>query len=194
MLPGMEGTINPLDEAQLRSDAARRVFEASEGAAPWLEDYWALLAEGWSWRQAVYLVWASQPKPTRQPKNQYELATEVLGLTSDRAIRDWRQENPAMEARIARLTASVLSKSRAEIYAALVEAASDPDPRAHSDRRLALEMMGDYVPRQKLLVGRELPDDLSEISDEELRMLEQVPGPAKPAEASTPEVSGGDDE
>lgn len=176
MLPGMEGTINPLDEAQLRSDAARRIFEASEGAAPWLEDYWALLAEGWSWRQAVYLIWASQPKPTRLPRNQYELATKVLGLTSDRAIRDWRAENPAMEARIARLAASTLSKSRAEIYAALVESASDPDPRAHSDRRMALEMMGDYVPRQKLLLGRELPDDLNEISDEELRMLEQVPG------------------
>lgn len=172
-LPGMEGVMNPLDEAYLRSEEARKIFETAEEAAPWLEDYWALLAEGWPWRQAVYLVWASQPKQARKPKTQRELATEVLGLTSDRVIRKWRDRNPAIVARIARLVASTLSNARAEIYQALIQAASKPDPRAHSDRRLALEMLGDYMPRQRVDVGPALPDDWSEMDTKDLRAMVQ---------------------
>jgi len=175
-LPGMEGVVNPLDEAQLRSEAARKVFEASEGAAPWLEDYWALRAEGWPWRQAVYLVWAAQPKESRWPKTQHELAVEVLGLTSDRVIRDWKVENPAMEVRIAQLAINALSKARAEIYAALIKSACRSDPRAHSDRKLALEMLGDYLPRQRMDLAAAMPDDLAEMDAEELRALAGVPG------------------
>ena len=104
--PGMEAVLNPLDEAQLKSAAARRLFEASEHADAWLDQYWDLVAEGWSWRQAVYMLWASQPQP-RTPKTQWDLATQVLGLTSDRVIREWRQI-PGFETRVMKLTASAL--------------------------------------------------------------------------------------
>jgi len=174
-LPGMEAAgIGSLDEAQRKSDAARRIFEASEKAEPWLDDYFKLRSEGWSWRQACYMVWAALPAASRWPKTQQELATEVLGLTSDRAIRNWRAKNPAMETRIAQLAAGALGKARAEIYAALIQAASNPNPRAHADRKLALEMMGDYVPKQRLDLGM-LPDDLSDVSTEDLMALAQVP-------------------
>jgi len=141
-----------------------------------MDDYWALLAEGWPWRQAVYMIWSSLPKNARQPRTQGELATDVLGLTSDRAIREWKDKNPAIEARIAKLAASALGKARTEIYRALIHAASNPDPRAHSDRKLALEMMGDYVPKARLDVGTVLTEDLEEMDTEELAALAQVPG------------------
>lgn len=170
-LPGMEAQLDPLSEAQLKSLGARRVFEAQESADPWMDDYWRFIGEGWSWRQTVYMIWAALPPSQRRPKTQAELATEVLGLTSDRVIRDWKADNPAMQAEIAKLMKSMLFKHRPAIYDALVQAASNPNPRAHADRKLAMEMLGDYVPRQKLTVGPETPDDLAGASDEELRTL-----------------------
>ncbi len=174
-LPGMEGALNPLEEAQLKSAEARRVFEASARAEAWMDDYFALIAEGWSWRQAVYMLWASQPQP-RTPATQWELATEVLGLTSDRAIRDWRAANPTMETRIASLTASVLMKARGDVFAALVASASDPTYKGNRDRKLLLEMTGDYTPRQALQL--ETPARLPEIEEADsqtLRMLAEEP-------------------
>jgi hypothetical protein len=175
-LPGMGGVMSPVDEAALRAEAARKVFEASEESGPWMDDYWALIGEGWPWRQAVYMVWMAQPKEQRIPRTQGALATEVLGLTSDRQIREWREKNPAMEARIAKLAASALVKHRSEIYAALIASASKSDPRAHSDRKLALEMMGDYTPKQAISVGALMPEDVEELETEELVALAQVPG------------------
>ena len=75
VLPGMEGAVDVVAEAQLRSAAARRIFEESapqgqagqEGWAEWMGEYWALVGEGWGWRQAVYMLWASQPRQGRWP-------------------------------------------------------------------------------------------------------------------------------
>jgi hypothetical protein len=172
----MEGAaLNVLDEAQLRSAQARAIFEAQEGAVPWMDDYWALIGEGWSWRQATYMIWAALPKAQRRPKTQAELATAVLGLSSDRVIRDWKA-NPALDARVARLVSRALAHARPAIYAALIESATKPNPRAHADRRLALEMLGDYVPKQKLNLGAELPDDLSDVGEGDLRATAALPG------------------
>ena len=198
VLPGMEGAVDVVAEAQLRSEAARRIFEESEGSAPqgeagsatgwatWMGEYWALVGEGWGWRQAVYMLWASQPRQGRWPKTQEALATEVLGLGSDRRIREWRANNPAMDVRVAKLAASALSKARAEVYEALIHAASNPDPRAHSDRRLALEMMGDYVPRQRVDVGAVAPEDMGDLSEAELAALAQDPSQRVSESASQP--------
>ena len=173
-LPGMEGALNALDEAQIKSAQAREVFELQEGSVPWMDDYWALIAEGWSWRQAVYMIWAALPSGQRKPKTQGELATEVLGLTSDRRIRNWK-ENTALDARTAQLIKRALAHARPGIYEALIAAATNPNPRAHADRKLALEMLGDYVPKQSVNVSAGLPDDLSQADAEELRTMAALP-------------------
>jgi hypothetical protein len=170
----MEAALDALSEAQMRSAAARAVFEVEEDASPWMNDYWELIAEGWAWRQAVLMLWEAQPARARTPKTQIELATQVLGLTSDRVISGWKQDNPAMAARIARLTVSAVSKARAEVIAALVAAASDPNPRSHADRKMVLEMTGDYVPKMKMGVGT--LRDLEGASTEDLMALAQLPG------------------
>lgn len=158
-----------VEEARLRSEEARRNFE-QRGAS---EEYRALRDEGWPWRQAAYIAWAATPKP-RNPKTQDELATQILGLSSDRAINIWRKKNPMIDERVAVLQGAQLWDYRAEILRALVANAVKPDYKTHNDRKLALEMLGDYVPASKLtaeLTKRIGAGDLSSLSDAELAEL-----------------------
>ena len=130
-----------------------------------------MLGEGWEWRKAVYIVWASLPSDKRVPPTQLELAREVLGLSSDRVIREWKAKNPALEQRVKGLTISALEKARADIIAALIESASDPNPRCTTDRRMALEILDIYKSEATLRVGEALPEDLVGMSEEELAAL-----------------------
>lgn len=193
-LPGMAGTLNVLEEAQIKSAEARRLFEAAGRAEAWMDDYWALIEEGWSWRQAVFMLWASQPQP-RQPATQMELATQVLGLQSDRVIREWKSQDARMEARIARLTASALMKARADVFAALVIAATDPSYKGNRDRKLLLELTGDYVPRQALDLSVPASRSAVEEADTEtLRALAgSVPKPDSDIRDDALEVEDGDE-
>jgi hypothetical protein len=177
VLPGLEAAYsNPLEEAQLKSLEARRIFEALCEAEPWMDDYWDLIAEGYSWRQALYMLWLAQPGDRRQPKTQYELATTILGLASDRALRDWRQDNPAFDVRVARLTASVLLKHRADVFVALAASAQNHNPRNHADRRMFLEMTGDYTPKQALGVGISA-SPVADLDEATLAAMAAIPAP-----------------
>src|SRR3989304_9055123 len=69
-----------------------------EGKAPkWMEPLLYLLDHNWPWRQAVYIAWAASPRVERWPATQELLATQVLGLTSDRVIAEWRRKKPATQ-------------------------------------------------------------------------------------------------
>lgn len=171
-LPGLEAEINPLDEAQLRSQEAQQLFEAQYGDAPWMDDYFELRSEGWDWRKAMYIIWASVPADRREPRTQKDLAT-ALGLTTDRVIREWRAKNPAIQTRIDALVRASLGKARAKIYQALIESASNPSHRASADRKLALEMMGDYTPKQSLTVGTQAEPE--ELGAADLAAQAQIP-------------------
>ncbi|HOU13477.1 MAG TPA: hypothetical protein PKZ84_10190 [Anaerolineae bacterium] len=175
-LPGLEETLlNPLEEAQLKSLEARRIFEASScDADPWMDDYWALLGEGYTWRQAVYMLWAAQPTDKRVPRTQGELATQILGLASDRAIREWKRQRTDMDARIADLVHSVIVKNRARVLEALVESAASSNPRAHADRRMFLEMSRDYTPKQMIGIGA--ISAVPEWDEATLRAKANIPG------------------
>ena len=64
-----------------------------------------------------------------------------------------------------------LARHRPDVFKALIEVATTPDPRAHSDRKLYLEMTKDYSPKGTLDVRAnaavmELP--VPDLSDEEL--------------------------
>jgi len=107
----------------------------------------------------------------RWPKNQDELARQVLGLTSDRQIYVWRGRNPAIDEVIAAFQAAPLYEHRADIYDALIKSATNPDYKNHNDRELALKMLGDYVPRQDLSIKDARLKELDEMTDEELIRL-----------------------
>lgn len=175
-LPGMPENVggNSYDESRLLSEQARLMFQASDDHGTWLDDYFALLVEGWSWRQAVYMVWASQPKP-RTPSTEKELAVQVLGLTGARPIRHWKKDNPQMMLRIQKLQLAVLGKARAEVLEALVDSATTGSYRNYRDRELFLKMTGDYIPRERVDVAAVGVGDLGAMSAEELAALARIP-------------------
>jgi hypothetical protein len=125
----------------------------------WWADYLALRERGWDWRKAVYIAWSASPKKTRLPETQAELAQNVLGLSSAQVISRWRNADQTIDDTIAELQAAPLMRHRRDIFDALIASASDPDPKSHADRKLALEMMGDYKPKQQTeLVGKDGTD------------------------------------
>jgi len=193
-----ERAISP-EEARQISEAARQAME--EQASPtleiggelghprrgpeWWDDYLKLRESGWPWRVATYIAWASSPKTLRKPKTLEELATTVLGLTSPRVIYTWRRKHPTIDTVVMMMQAAPLWEHRRDVLEALIEMAKKPDYKSHNDRKLFLEMIGDYTPKNLVGLGKAVSgDDLSEMSEEELRALI----PDQDAEGEQPEI------
>jgi ERCC4-type nuclease len=95
-------------------------------------------------------------------------------LTSDRQISVWRKKNPTIDETVTLLQSAALFEHRADIYRAMINVATSDDYKGHADRKLALEILGDYVPTAKLtalMKKANAGDDLSQLSDEELAKL-----------------------
>lgn len=135
----------------------------------------------WDWRKALYIAWASLPRNARAPKTLEELVS-LLGLSSSGTIRNWRRNDPGIIERIASVPAELLLEHVADVLDALTVVASDPDPKAHQDRKLFLELTKVYIPRGGLVVTG--PDDgpvpmdithgLGKLSDDELDALDSI--------------------
>jgi hypothetical protein len=149
--------------------------EAGVSTPTYYEQFLALMDAGWPWRVAAYIAWASSPKQGRWPKTQDEFAQTVLGLTSDRQIAKWRKNNPSINDLIADLQVAPMLEHRADVIKALIESASDPDYKGHGDRKLFLEITGDYTPTSKLVaqLRRSLGDQTAEQPND---VLEQYAG------------------
>ena len=152
-----------------------QLLDAPEKPA-WWQDYLAIreaFPHFRNWRIYVYIAWAGQPAAARQPRSVQELAEQVLGC-SDRAVRNWREASYGDKADIAEaiawVQASPLLRTRREIYDALAASAVIVGPKGHNDRKLALEMLGDYRPR-----GDKAPDeDERERQEQWLRELTEA--------------------
>lgn len=144
----------------------------------WADEFYQLLDYGWPWRIAVYIAWASSPKDTRYPKTQAELATKMLGLTSDRAISTWRANNPGIDEAIGLMQAAPLLNHRREVFEALAKAATDKSHHGAQDRKTFLTMTNDYTPHQKIEVERAKHDPKDYTTEELLKMagLEEKDG------------------
>lgn len=146
-----EDLLFPAGPAVQGQTESRRAYHQLLGELdqyPWWQDYRELIQRGWDWRKAVLIAWEASPARARVPSTQEELATQVLGLTSDRVIAKWRKQQPEIDQEVARMQAAPLLRHRRDVFQALVASATDPDPKSHPDRKLALELMGDYKPRQ----------------------------------------------
>jgi hypothetical protein len=126
---------------------------ADEEVPDWADVYQQLLNANIRPRLAAYIAWATMPKKYRWPATQDELAQQVLGLTSDRAIATWRKKYPEIDMMISALQAEAMLEYRPGAFHALGTVASDPTYRANADRRLFFEMSNDYTPRQKIEEG-----------------------------------------
>jgi hypothetical protein len=170
-----ERAISP-EEARLISEAARQAFESQpallEEDGGWKREYVRLREQGWPWRIACYIAWAASPRQGRWPETLSKLATDVLGLRGPRTIHTWRKKHPSLDAVVAMLQAAPLFEHRRDVINALIQMATTPDYKAFNDRKLFLEMIGDYVPKSQLsLKNSGKANDLSELSDAELDLL-----------------------
>jgi hypothetical protein len=163
----MSSAVVPADEeSQIRSIEAKARFEGKHGGDPdWLT-YWDLLEDGWPWRKAAYITWVIMPRDQRAIRTEKEFAVRELGLTSARKIRDWKNDELFVD--FIRQTAQArLATARLDIWEALIESASNPNPRNHADRKMALQMLGDH--EETLRIGAIQPDDLQRMTEEEKR-------------------------
>lgn len=162
-------------EARQICEAARQAFDKmrlegrEEVGKGWFDDYLKLIEQGWPWRVACYIAWASSPKINRWPKSIKGLAEEVLGLNSPRVIFAWREKYPAINTIVSLMQAAPLWDHRRDVIEALVTMASEKDYKSFNDRKLFLELIGDYVPKSKIELGKAGKGDISDKSDEELR-------------------------
>jgi len=108
-----------------------------------------VIAPKWDWRKALYIAWSVVPKARRQPATEDELAV-LLNLKNTRTIRQWKRKCPEIEERIAELPRQMLLTHLADVYEAMVTVAKMAVPAAHQDRRLFLELTGDYAPKSNL--------------------------------------------
>ena len=73
------------------------------------------------------------------------------------------------------MQATPLLRHRRDIFDALIVSATDPDPKSHPDRKLALEMLGDYKPRQiNQMEGGDRPIEINSVpklTDDELQRI-----------------------
>lgn len=128
----------------------------------WYQEY-VTLAQRFPWRLAAYIAWAASPVVGRAPATQLALA-QVLGLKTDRTIRQWKEKDATIDQVIADLQAAPLWRHRRDLYEALVRTAVAGDVPA---LKLAFEMTGDYTPRMKQTVdntikpGNYTADDLA---------------------------------
>jgi len=149
-------------------------LSADEEVPNWADVYQKLVNANLRPRLAAYIAWATMPKKYRYPETQDKLATEVLGLTSDRAIATWRKKYPEIDMMISELQAEAMLEYRPGAFHALGTVASDPSYRANPDRRLFFEMTKDYTPRVKNEiddgkgVGRKILGGLKKLSNAEL--------------------------
>jgi hypothetical protein len=146
-----------------------------DGKPPsWMQDLVLLMERGWPWRQAVYIAWEASPRLSRWPETQTLLATEVLGLSSDRVISEWKRKNPAIDTMVAALQSHKVFAYRGDAYEALVLSAATPDYKGHKDREMLFEMTGDWERKTKVTAtinggrGRAV-NEFSDMSDEELQ-------------------------
>lgn len=152
---------------------AKKIDEGEE-IPSWADVYQQLLNSNVRPRIAAYVAWATMPKKYRYPETQDKLATEILGLTSDRAIATWRKKYPEIDMMISQLQAESMLEYRPGAFHALGSVASDPSYRANRDRRLFFEMTKDYTPRQKIEgpdgggVGHKLLDQLKKLPTAQL--------------------------
>src|SRR3990172_5378374 len=158
---------------QQAEDAAGKI-EDEEEIPSWADIYHQLLNANVRPRIAAYIAWATMPKKYRWPETQDKLATDVLGLTSDRAIATWRKKFPEIDMMISELQAEAMLEYRPGAFHALGTVASIPTYRANPDRRLFFEMTRDYTPRQKIEgdegkgVGHKLLGQLKKLSTVQL--------------------------
>lgn len=116
-------------------------------------------SDKWTVDQLKFIEWLSTPKPERKPKTQAAFAKSIA--VHPDTLGNWKRLDGFLED-VNALARFHLKDSLTDIYAALVKTAVGGDVSAI---KLALEVSGEFVPRQRLDL------DLSKLSDDELQRI-----------------------
>lgn len=135
----------------------------------------------WRPEVALFIAYKCTPKKQRIPDSLEKLA-ELLGVASPAAFRKWRERDPGIDERIRKLPKELLAGHLPDVYDALVEVASMPDPKANADRKLFFQLTGELEEKSSLVVtgandgpvAVNFEHDLAKLSDEELEALERI--------------------
>lgn len=161
------------EEIQARSMASKLALGVKE-VPPYMEQYHRLLNAGVPWRVAAFVAWSTIPKMQRVPPTQEEFARQVLGLTSDRRIAEWRKTYP-IDQMIADLQGEALMQWRPGVFEAIGTVASTADYKSAPVMRLFAELTRD-LPDAKLNVQLNKPptaiDELRHLPQAELDAME----------------------
>lgn len=150
LFPASENT-----PGQAASRQAWAQIQAALRTFPWWAEFEELRAMGLDWRKAVAVAWRASRGLDRKPPTQAELAS-LMGLKSDRTVRKWFEEDPALEDLVAAFQAGPLLKHRRDVIEALVESASNAEAAHSGDRKLFFQLTGDLEEKsQQRLVGPE---------------------------------------
>lgn len=184
-------SIDPAEAAR-RSEVAKVALEAKLGKLPpqmkddagnvipsitWANEYFALMKAGWPWRIAAYIAWASSKKIGRFPETQDQLAKDILGLNSDRAISTWRAKNEAIDEAIGIMQTYTMFDYRRDAIEAMGIAASIPTKDGNRDRKLLFQMTGDWQPSLRVEDERKPgSNDMAGKSDADLDQIIQQAG------------------
>lgn len=163
----MDFPASPATPGQQASRASWRTLQQVEQKPAWWSDFLAIreaFPHFRNWRIYAYIAWAGSPAPARNPRTLEEFAAKVLGCSS-RVVRKWRAadwgDQPKVDEAVAWVQAAPLLARRRDIYDALVESAVMVGPKGHQDRKLALELMGDYKAKQETEVTvQKLPETI----------------------------------
>jgi len=170
-LPGMDVPAQQfIDETHAEE---RAIFEQLLANEEWGADYLTILDEGWYWRDAAYIAWKSLPKKLRKPETYGEFC-DAVGI-SVRGMSE-RRKRKGLDVRAAKgVVARQLYDHIDDVMDALVTSASSSNYKAHADRRVFLEMVGAYVPKQAIdLSAKTDTADLEDQSEEELARMAQL--------------------
>jgi hypothetical protein len=174
--------IEPLSAQEVRERMmmAKKVFadKLNNGELPdYMRNYNRLLKAGVPFRIALYITWVTIPTKYRWPETLEELATKLMGLTSDRAIYTWRGKYPYIDHMIADLQSEEFLEFRPGAIAAMGQVISEPTSRSTQERRLYYELMGDLEKKVSLSmpgmgVGKDVLAALDKVpTDKLLEML-----------------------
>lgn len=146
---------------QQASRASWRQLEAAKEKPAWWSDFLSIRQQFphfRNWRIYAYIAWAGSPAASREPRTLEEFAERVLGCTS-RVVRKWRAADwgdlLGVDDAVAWTQVAPLMAHRRDIYDALVTVAKMPDAKGHQDRKLALELLGDYRPAGAVAAEKE---------------------------------------
>lgn len=162
-LPGIGEAVEIVDPSHA---AERALFEQVLEDFAWKDDWLALLEEGWYWRDAAIIAWLALPASERVPGKKSELA-DLLGMSRRTLYERLTRNGRAVEIRAASYAAQTLLGSVGDVIEALMVSATDPSYKNHPDRKLALEMMGVYSPKQTVALEATATDP-AQMTREEL--------------------------